>query len=72
MKQGILNKKIEPACEYCAVGKLSPDGKNVLCIKSGVRALDSSCSKFTYDVLKRTPKRKQSGFSEFTEDDFKL
>ena len=70
--KGILRKKIQPACKYCAVGKLSPDGENVLCVKSGVRAPDASCSKFRYDVFKRVPARDPQISDQFTEDDFKL
>ncbi|MDD6275685.1 MAG: hypothetical protein PUB20_02515 [Clostridia bacterium] len=72
MKKAILNfKSVTPACGICLNGKISPDGDSVLCPKTGIRALDSSCRRFCYDPLKRKPVkiRKPSGFSE---SDFKL
>ena len=72
MGQSIIKKNIRPACEYCAIGRLSPDGQNVLCVKSGIRSLESSCSKFKYDILKRTPKRQPKLGDGFTQEDFRI
>ena len=72
MKKPLINaNEITPACGVCGHGILSADGECVLCIKTGVRALDSSCKKFVYDPLKRIPRRKIAK-SEFTAEDFKL
>lgn len=72
MKNIFLNKKeISPSCSYCEYGKLSPDGESVLCIKKGVMEKDSYCKKFSYDVLKRQPRRPMS-LGEFSEEDFSL
>ncbi len=72
MRKSIFNTQDKtPACSICAHGILSPDGDSVLCIKTGIRLLDSSCRSFKYDPLKRVPKRAPS-IGGFTEDDFKL
>lgn len=72
MKKPLINsKEISPACAVCGHGVLSADGECVLCVKTGIRALDSSCKKFVYDPLKRIPKRRiEKG--EFSEEDFEL
>lgn len=72
MKKSLFNKEdIIPACGICAHGMLSPDGDSVLCVKTGVRLLDSKCRSFKYDPLKRVPKR--AAFKEkFTKEDFEL
>ena len=62
---------ITPACKICSHGILSPDGESVLCVKTGIRLLDSSCRSFRYDPLKRIPKRAPSR-SGFTKEDFEL
>ncbi len=68
----LLNKKeISPSCSYCAHGKLSPDGATVLCKKKGVVEKDFACRKFTYDVLKRQPKRPIE-LEKYNPEDFKL
>ncbi|MBR5112027.1 MAG: hypothetical protein IK097_01215 [Clostridia bacterium] len=60
MKKKLLNKNKYPAkCEYCARGRLSPDGKSVLCPKKGLTDLYDSCRAYKYDVLKRVPAKQQ-------------
>lgn len=72
MKKPIINKDdVIPACGVCAHGIISADGESVLCVKTGVRLLDSHCNSFKYDPLKRIPKRRP-GKNEFTPEDFKL
>ena len=72
MKKSIFNKDgITPACRLCAHGVISADGESVLCVKTGVRLLDSSCKSFKYDPLKRVPRRCPDSFG-FTEEDFRL
>lgn len=66
-----FGKDIEPRCEYCARGELSPDGESVLCIKRGVMLTYSHCRKFTYDPLKRQPSKKPP-LPEFSKEDFSL
>ena len=72
MKFRFFGKNIEPACEYCALGKLTSDGKNVLCKKKGVTALHFKCRRFRYDPLRRIPKRPVPTTAEFTKEDFEL
>ncbi|MBP9989405.1 MAG: hypothetical protein KBT46_07890 [Ruminococcus sp.] len=60
-----------PACKLCAHGIISPDSDNVLCVKTGIRQLDSSCKSFRYDPLKRIP-LKPNKANDFTEEDFQL
>lgn len=72
MKKRLVNTgDIVPACEYCLHGRLSPDGENILCIKRGIMLPYSSCKKYSYDPLKRVPKR-FAGFPQFDASDFKL
>ncbi len=72
MRNKLFNKdQISPSCSYCAHGRISPDGESVLCIKKGVMEKDGFCKKFSYDILKRRPKR-PNPLNEFSEDDFSL
>lgn len=72
MNKKLLNKSsIPPACEYCTHGTLAADKKTVLCAKKGVMRYNSSCKKFSYDPLKRQPKRPMD-LPEFEADEFKL
>lgn len=72
MKFRFFGKDIQPACEYCALGKLTSDGKNVLCKKKGVTALYYKCRRFRYDPLKRVPKKLPLAHGEFAKEDFEL
>lgn len=68
----MLNEKdISPSCSYCAHGKTAPDGETVLCRKNGVVEKDFSCRKFSYDVLKRQPRRPRP-LDKFNAEDFEL
>lgn len=72
MKKRLLNDKIiTPLCSYCAHGKVAPDGENVLCKKHGVVEKEHSCRKFSYDALKRQPKRPKA-LEKFEAKDFAL
>lgn len=58
MKRKLLEKKKYPSvCETCLHGRLSPDGRNVLCVKKGIVETDGKCRKYSYDPLKRIPKK---------------
>ncbi len=58
VKKKLLEKKnYPPACEYCKKGRLSPDEKSVLCLKKGIVAPDGKCISYSYDPLKRRPKK---------------
>lgn len=71
MKQSLLNNKLPPACIYCAIGKVSCDGKSVLCTKKGVMMPDSHCRAFRYDPLKRVPKEKAQ-LPEYSAEEFSI
>lgn len=71
MRKSLYSKDISLRCEYCSIGIIAPGGKEVLCRKTGVMQLDSSCKKFRYDPLKRKPQTISLN-ADFSEDDFKL
>lgn len=72
MRNKALNEKnISPSCSYCSHGRPSPDGESVLCIKKGVMEKDGFCKKFSYDILKRRPRRPKP-LDKFNEEDFSL
>ena len=71
-KNKLLNMDtVNKVCMNCAYGKHSPDGESVLCVKKGVMLPDSSCRRFEYDPLNRTPARPVN-FGEFSAEDFEL
>ena len=67
----LFSRDISPACKYCAFGRATADGGEVLCEKRGIMLPDSSCKKFSYDPLKREPARCAAP-SDFTAEDFSL
>ena len=68
----LFNKKIVPDCCYCIHGSIIGEGE-VACIKRGISQTGSSCSKFSYDPLKREPEFQRTvPKTEYTEEDFKL
>lgn len=72
MKKKIIDaKKYPKKCEYCARGKLAPNGEDVLCQKKGIVDKDSKCRAYKYDVLKRVPIKAKNIMSADPED-FKL
>ncbi len=69
--KSLFNTAITPMCEYCSNGRRAPDGEQILCKRTGIVQTNYKCSKFDYDPLKRTPKRRPR-LPEFSADDFKL
>jgi hypothetical protein len=68
----LFNKKITPDCCYCLYGSIIGDDE-VACVKKGISRSGSSCSKFSYDPLKREPEWQQAvAPAEYDQDDFKL
>ena len=65
-----FNKNIRPACEYCALGHLSPNHM-ILCKRHGVVEKEYHCRAFIYDPLIRTPKSPQI-IPKFDYNDFKI
>ena len=73
MRQKLYGNNIQPACELCANGRRSLDGKAVLCTKKGVMPLYHHCRRFAYDPLKRVPPRPiLPDFSKLRDEDFTL
>ena len=58
-------------CFNCAYGVQMSDGEQILCEKSGIRNIDSTCRRFKYDPLCRIPRRAPE-LSEYSEEDFAL
>ncbi len=71
MKKSLYSSDISPKCEYCTYGTLSPTGQEILCKKRGIMQLDSFCKKFSYDPLKRKPKKIKVS-SDYSVEDFML
>lgn len=58
MKKKLLNKNAyESVCRNCRHGRLSPEGDTVLCLKKGIVDPDGVCRRYSYDPLKRVPKK---------------
>jgi hypothetical protein len=72
MKSKLLNKNAyEAICRNCRHGRLSPEGDTVLCVKKGIVDPDGSCRRYSYDPLKRVP-RKMPAVREANPEDFDL
>lgn len=71
MKNRLCGKNIEPCCKLCSAGRLSPDGKTVLCPRRGVMTPNDRCRRFTYDPLRRIP-QKEAPLPQFSAEDFLL
>ena len=72
MKSKLLNKNAyEAVCRNCKHGRLSPEGDAVLCVKKGIVDPDWSCRRYSYDPLKRVP-RKMPAVREANPEDFDL
>ena len=69
----MLFRKSQPKmCAYCKHCS-NIDENLLLCAKRGIVSADKSCSKFTYDPLKRIPPKKVAmDRTKFSEDDFNL
>ena len=68
----LFRKKIDRSCAYCVYGaKVGED--QILCVKKGIRSIDSPCRRFRYDPCKRIPpKARTLDFSKYDNDDFSL
>ena len=71
MRRKLYGNTVEPSCEHCAHGRLSSDGKVILCDKKGVMPLYHHCRKYQYDPLKRIPYR-QPALGDYSSEDFRL
>lgn len=72
MKKRLINKKnIEKICANCVHGRHTPGEDGVLCLKKGVMSTTSSCRKFDYDPLNRTPARPLP-LGDYSAEEFQL
>lgn len=71
MAKKLYGNNIESACEICALGHRTADGKSVLCSRKGVVERYDSCRRFDYDPLKRIPERPQKK-AEHEAEEFEL
>ena len=71
MAIGFFGKGIAPSCEYCEKGRLTRDGKMVMCEHKGIVLISHDCKKFVYSPLRRVPKRRQPA-SKPEKEDFSL
>lgn len=67
----LFGNNIAPSCACCHFGTIAPDGKMIQCSKRGLVAPVYKCNKFTYDPLKRVPKRLPP-LPTFSPEDFDL
>lgn len=52
-----FNKELPRSCKYCAFGKDSLFGGEVLCKKRGVTSPTDYCRHYKYDPLRRVPEK---------------
>ena len=72
MNMKLFRRDIEPRCAYCAKGSQINE-REVVCVKRGVVPVESHCSRFRYDPLKRTPPRPASlDTKNLSEKDFSI
>jgi hypothetical protein len=63
-------EKEDRLCAFCEKGTPVPGGEFVICPKKGLVDEKFSCRSFSYDPLKREPKRKETdAFCEFVDID---
>ena len=58
-KKPMFGANIQPACTYCEFGQKAADPRMILCAKKGVVSPYYHCKKFSYDPLRRVPRRKK-------------
>lgn len=67
----LFGATIQPSCEYCVFSRPSQDSGMFYCQKKGIVENTFHCRSFSYDPLRRIPKRRPP-MPSFTADDFKL
>ena len=70
-KSGMFSAEITQSCALCEHANHLQDVKFVLCSKKGVVSAEFCCKKFSYDPLKRQPKRIRV-LAEYSPDDFSI
>lgn len=70
-KVKLFGNNIAPACEYCEFGSKRSDKAMILCDKKGIVSPYYSCNKYSYNPVKRNPKRRPD-LPDFSKEDFTL
>ncbi len=70
-KKPLFGSTISPSCEYCIYSRASQQPGMFYCQKKGIVETVSHCRFFSYDPLRRVPKRRPP-MPSFTPEDFKL
>ena len=70
--QEFVSEEYRKACKYCERGRLSFDGRFVLCPKRGIMSPEDCCRKYVYDPLKYTPMQPTLPKQTFSAEDFSL
>ncbi len=70
-RKPMFGATIQPACEYCSLGRRSSDPRMILCEKQGVVSPYFHCRRFDYDPLRRIPRRPPR-LPSFSPEDFSL
>ena len=66
-----FDKTLPPSCAYCRHGRTISGGKEIFCLKEGLKNPADSCRSYRYDVLKRSPSVKDIG-RDYKPEDFKI
>lgn len=68
----LFRKNIDRYCEYCQHAGNAGENR-MICAKRGIVSPHDQCRSFTYDPLKRTPKRaKAPDFAALSDRDYSL
>ena len=68
----LFRREMDPRCAYCQFASTLND-RECMCVKRGVVPVESHCSRFRYDPLKRTPPRPASlDTKNLSEKDFSI
>lgn len=68
----LFRKDIDRCCAYCAHAG-SAGKERMICVKRGIVSPQDQCRAFSYDPLKRMPRRAKSpDFSALNEKDYSL
>jgi hypothetical protein len=68
----IFSKDIVKCCAYCERATKITMKEQVLCPHKGIMDAGSSCRKFRYTPLKRSPQPKVLNKEGFTKEDFEI
>ena len=70
-KKGMFSNEITKCCALCEKATKLQDVNTVLCRKRGVVSSEYCCAKFSYDPLKRVPRR-ITVMTDYSPEDFSI